>query len=495
MTYVKLKNLFEEQSLLNDINGILNWDMATYMPQKSRNQRVRQIQKILDYKKSIFDQIKKKELFKKINDSGLSPEDKLNLNLMKDKFEYFDIVPYEYIKKKTSLAILCEGEWRKAKLKSNFNLVKKSFKKLVDVIKIESEILSQKKDKTKYDCLLSKYDRSLTSSRITKIFSRIESFLKKNIPLILEKQRSYKSISFTENLSESEQFELSKDFMKKLGFDFSRGRIDKSSHPFCGGSSEDIRITTRYNDADSFSCFDALMHETGHAIYEQGLPKKWLHQPLGSSGGMSLHESQSLFIEMQIIKSLQVSYLIEKIIKNNFGKKNPTWNQENIYRNRKQVKKNYIRVDADEVHYPLHIMHRFKIEKKIIEEDFDVMFLPELWNQEFYNIFNIKVDSDQNGCLQDIHWFGGDFGYFPTYSIGAFIAAQIFDCIKKQNPKLENDLKKGNFLPIINWLKKNIHNHGNYYKIDELLLNVTGEKLNLKYFEKHITDRYLKEKK
>ena len=126
--------------------------------------------------------------------------------------------------------------------------------------------------------------------------------------------------------------------MKKLGFDFSRGRIDKSSHPFCGGSSEDIRITTRYNDSDSFSCFDALMHETGHAIYEQGLPKKWLHQPLGSSGGMSLHESQSLFIEMQIIKSLQVSHLIEKIIKNNFGKKNPTWNQENIYRNRKQVK-------------------------------------------------------------------------------------------------------------------------------------------------------------
>ena len=139
------------------------------MPQKSRNQRVRQIQKILDYKKSIFDQIKKNELFKKINDSILSPEDKLNLNLMKDKFEYFDFIPYEYIKKKTSLAILCE-RMEKAKLKSNFNLVKKSFKKLVDVIKIESEILSQKKDKTKYDCLLSKYDRSLTSSRITKIF-------------------------------------------------------------------------------------------------------------------------------------------------------------------------------------------------------------------------------------------------------------------------------------------------------------------------------------
>jgi len=492
MAYVKLKNLFEEQSLLNDINGILNWDMATYMPQKSRNQRVRQIQKILDYKKSIFDQIKKKELFKKINDSGLSPEDKLNLNLMKDKFEYFDIVPYEYIKKKTSLAILCEGEWRKAKLKSNFNLVKKSFKKLVDVIKIESEILSQKKDKTKYDCLLSKYDRSLTSSRITKIFSRIESFLKKNIPLILEKQRNYKSISFTENLSESEQFKLSKDFMKKLGFDFSRGRIDKSSHPFCGGSSEDIRITTRYNDSDSFSCFDALMHETGHAIYEQGLPKKWLHQPLGSSGGMSLHESQSLFIEMQIIKSLQVSHLIEKIIKNNFGKKNPTWNQENIYRNRKQVKKNYIRVDADEVHYPLHIIHRFNIEYKIIEEDANIENLPDLWNEEFSKTLGLEVHDDKSGCLQDIHWYGGDFGYFPTYSIGAFIAAQLACKVRTELINYDLNLKEGNFKPIIMWLRKNIHNRGNFLKIDELLEESTDEKLNLKYFENHIIDRYIK---
>ena len=493
MTYSKLKNLFEEQSLLNDINGILNWDMATYMPPKSRSQRVRQIEKILDYKKNIFDQIKKNELFKKANDSKLSLEDKLNLNLMKDKFEYFDIVPYEYIRKKTSLAIMCEGEWRRAKIKSNFNLVKKSFKKLVDVIKIESEILSQKKNKTKYDCLLSKYDRSLTSSRITKIFSRIESFLKKNIPLILKKQRSYKSISFAENLSESEQFELSKDFMRKLGFDFTRGRIDKSSHPFCGGSSEDIRITTRYNDADSFSCFDALMHETGHAIYEQGLPRKWLHQPLGASGGMSLHESQSLFIEMQIIKSLPVSQFIEKTIKTNLGKKNSIWNYQNIYNIRKKITENNIRVDADEVHYPLHIIHRFNIERKMIEEDFNVENLPDLWNEEFFKYFNRTVKNDNEGCLQDIHWFGGDFGYFPTYSIGAFIASQINNQISKKIPKINNMLKDGNFKPIVNWLRKNIHTYGSLFKIDDLMKNITGEKLNLKYYENHIVDRYLKE--
>ncbi len=495
MSYLKLKKLFEEQSILNDINGILNWDMSTYMPKKSRNQRVKQIKKIYGYKKKIFDEIKKKELFEKVDQNSLNSDEKQNLNLMKDAFEYYDTIPYKNIKLKAELSIKCEGHWREARKKANFNIVKSSFKKLVDIIREESEILSQKKNKTKYDCLLLKYDRSLDSKKISKIFKRIECFLNKKIPLILKNQNNKKKQSFSDGLTETEQFNLSKIFMEKLGFDFSRGRIDKSLHPFCGGSSQDVRITTRFDESNSFSCFDALMHETGHALYEQGLPKKWLHQPLGSAAGMSLHESQSLFIEMQIIKSLPVSYFIEKIIKNNIGKKNDIWNADNIYKDRKQVKKNFIRVDADEVHYPLHIIHRFRLEKSIIEDDFDVEKLPELWNQEFYKIFKIKVDNDNNGCLQDIHWFGGDFGYFPTYSIGAFISAQIFNCLKKQQPKIEEILKEGDFKSTVNWLKNNIHRHGSHFQIDQLLKKVSGEKLNLKYFENHIVDRYLKEKK
>ena len=219
--------------------------------------------------------------------------------------------------------------------------------------------------------------------------------------------------------------------MNKLGFDFNRGRIDKSLHPFCGGSSNDIRITTRFNKNDSFSCFDALMHETGHGLYEQNLPKKWQHQPLGSAGGMSLHESQSLFVEMQLIKSLPTSRFIEKVLKNKMNIDLGEFNYKNIYSFRNKVKKSFIRVDADEVHYPLHIIHRFNVEKKIIEENADVESLPDLWNEEFSKIFNYDVDSDNNGCLQDIHWYGGDFGYFPTYSIGAIIAAQLMSKIKE----------------------------------------------------------------
>ena len=489
MSYKNLKILFEEQSLINDISGILNWDMATYMPENSRRQRIKQITKLYDYKKNIFNVIKKNEFFNKVNEFELDKFDKINFELMKNKFDYFNSISVDKLKKKAELSIECEGLWREAKEKSNFNIVKNSFVKLVKSIKEESEILSQIKEKKKYDCLLLKYDRSLDSKQLFKIFNRVEKFIKKKLPLIIKNQ---KKIDFHDFLNEEDQFNLSKIFMKQLGFDFSRGRIDKSLHPFCGGGTQDVRITTRFTEEDSFSCFDALMHETGHALYEQGLPEKWAHQPIGSAGGMSLHESQSLFVEMQIIKSLPVSQFIQQILKDKLGKDPNVWSSEVIYNIRNSVTPGYIRVDSDEVHYPLHIIHRFNIEYKIIEEDANVEYLPDLWNEEFLKILGLDVHDDKSGCLQDIHWYGGDFGYFPTYSIGAFIAAQLAYKVRKEVVNYDLNLKEGNFKTIIKWLRENIHSKGNFLKIDELLEESTEEKLNLKYFENHIVDRYIK---
>ena len=489
MSYKNLKILFEEQSLINDISGILNWDMATYMPENSRRQRIKQITKLYDYKKNIFNVIKKNEFFNKVNEFELDKFDKINFELMKNKFDYFNSISVDKLKKKAELSIECEGLWREAKEKSNFNIVKNSFVKLVKSIKEESEILSQIKEKKKYDCLIFKYDRSLDSKQLFKIFNRVEKFIKKKLPLIIKNQ---KKVDFHDFLNEEDQFNLSKIFMKQLGFDFSRGRIDKSLHPFCGGGTQDVRITTRFTEEGSFSCFDALMHETGHALYEQGLPQKWAHQPIGSAGGMSLHESQSLFVEMQIIKSLPVSQFIQQILKDKLGKDPNVWSSEVIYNIRNSVTPGYIRVDSDEVHYPLHIIHRFNIEYKIIEEDANVEHLPDLWNEEFSKILGLDVHDDKSGCLQDIHWYGGDFGYFPTYSIGAFIAAQLACKVRTELINYDLNLKEGNFKPIIKWLRENIHNRGNFLKIDELLEESTDEKLNLKYFENHIIDRYIK---
>ena len=217
-------------------------------------------------------------------------------------------------------------------------VLSKKLSNLVNLIQEESEILSQKKNKSKYDSLLLNYDRSFSTKELIEYFNTIEKFIKLKLPIILKKQKHNYSDDFKNKLTESEQFELSKSLMKKLGFNFSKGRIDKSIHPFCGGSTDDVRITTRFDENDSFSCFDALMHETGHALYEQGLPKKWIHQPLGSSAGMSLHESQSLFIEKQIIKSLPTSKFIESLLVN-ILKKATEWKFIQIFKNRNRVKK------------------------------------------------------------------------------------------------------------------------------------------------------------
>ena len=230
----------------------------------------------------------------------------------------------------------------------------------------------------------------MSTKFLNKVFPEIEKFIKSNLEIIENKQKHDVLLEPDEYLNESEQIKLSKIFMEKLGFDFSIGRIDKSLHPFCGGSSNDIRITTRFDEKNAFSCFDALMHETGHAIYEQGLPETYMHQPVGSAGGMSLHESQSLFIEMQLIKSKPASKYIEKVIRKDLKKNSDFWTCENIFSKRSKVEKSYIRVDADEVHYPLHIIHRFNIEIQIIENNQDIRELPEIWNHEFEKIFNLK---------------------------------------------------------------------------------------------------------
>ena len=492
MSYHKLKTLFREQSILNDVSGFLSWDMATYMPDESRKQRVEQIKIIYDYKKRIFDEIKKKDFFKKVTQAKLSDLDQQNYNLMKLKFEYFDCMPYKLIEKKTILGIECEGLWRKARIKNDFNIVKKKIVELVEVVRQEAEILSQEKQISRYDSLLEKYDRSLKTDYLNQIFPDIEKFIKKYSPLIEAQQKHNKYIKQNEFLDESEQIKLSKIFMKKLGFNFSKGRIDKSLHPFCGGSTDDIRITTRFDKENTFSCFDALMHETGHAIYEQGLPRKWVHQPVGTSGGMSLHESQSLFVEMQLIKSLPASTFIEKIISEHLMKKSSFWNSRNIFNIRNKIEKGFIRVDSDEVHYPLHIIHRFKIEYQIIEKNADISLLPDLWNQEFKKLFSLKVPNDNFGCLQDIHWYGGDFGYFPTYSIGAFIASQLKYKIKEDIPNMTFLIKKGEFKPITSWLKEKIHQKGNIFRINEILEKSTGEKLNTIHYKNHIKERYIK---
>ena len=489
--YKKLTELFKQVSTFDEITSILEWDMATMMPSQSRASRIKQIKVLTQKKRDIFHQIEKKDLFQKIDPFKLKRDEQRNLMLMKRKFELFLFIPTSLMLKNQKLSLECEGKWREAKKKNNYNLVKKELLKLFKSIKEKSKILSEKWGVSEYDALLSLYDQSFKSNEITKFASDVESFIKKKYKAFSTAHNKKNYVEFDSYLNEEEQLELSKFVMNKFGFPFNKGRVDRSLHPFCGGYSDDIRITTKFTKSDFFSSFDALMHETGHALYEFGLPKVFKNQLVGKAAGMSIHESQSLFLEMQIVKTKEFNIFLEKVLKKKFKKFSLSWKSQNLYNKRNSFKKNFIRIEADEVHYPLHIIHRFNIEKKLIGDEKLINFLPDLWNSEFKKIFNLEVKSDNEGCLQDIHWFSGDFGYFPTYLLGAMIAAQLKKALDEDIPDIDQQIKSGNLKVITSWLKQNIHTHGNKFSANEILMKVTGQKLDSLFYKNHLKDRYI----
>ena len=248
--------------------------------------------------------------------------------------------------------------------------------------------------------------------------------------------------------------------MERLGFDFHHGRLDVSLHPFCGGTPDDVRITTRYDEADFRSALMGVMHETGHALYERGLPAAWRGLPVGDARGMMLHESQSLLIEMQVCRSRAFLAFAAPLLREAFGGDGPAWRADNLYRYYTRVEPGFIRVEADEVTYPAHVILRYDLERAMIAGDLDPADLPGAWNDGMRKLLGITPPNDRLGCLQDIHWYDGAWGYFPTYTLGAMAAAQIFQAAVAAEPAIPDGIARGEFAPLVGWLRANVHGKG-----------------------------------
>jgi len=281
-------------------------------------------------------------------------------------------------------------------------------------------------------------------------------------------------------------------FMTALGFDFAHGRIDTSFHPFCGGYPDDTRITTRYDEADFTSALMGVIHETGHALYEFGLPGgRWRHQPVGRARGMQMHESQSLLMEMQACRSREFTQWAAPRLAQAFGGSGPEWDAENLYQLGIRVERGFIRVDADEVTYPAHVIIRYRLEKALVEGSMEVEDLPAAWNEGYTRLLGITPPDDRLGCLQDIHWYGGSWGYFPTYTLGAMTAAQLFDAARRADPNIMPAIGGGDFGPLRTWLRANVHGLGSSLSTRELLVRATGRALDAEVFKTHLKERYL----
>ena len=490
LSYLELKKIFLKNSLASDIEGILHWDMSTMMPKNARNQRANQLAFMSKVKHEILSDNKVDDLINLVDEKLLNEDDKANFREMKREHSYVTSLPGDLVESLSKASAKCEGIWQEARKANNFSLVQESLETLVSLSKEESIILGEKFSCSNYEAMVQKYEPHSNIENITNIFKDLQNFLIPEIDNIIDKQKNSTLLQISKKILTTDQYKIAKDLMKIVGFDFTRGRLDESEHPFCGGATEDVRITTRYNENNPFSSLEGVMHETGHAMYELGLPKKWQHQPVGKSRGMAMHESQSLLIEMQITRSFAFKTFLSNFLIQNYGLTGKEWSARNLYTLGTRVNKSFIRVEADEVTYPLHIILRFNLEKNIFKNNLLVKDIPYAWNQEYKKLFGINVDHDRNGCLQDIHWYAGLFGYFPTYSLGALTAAQFANTLRMKVPNLDEDIKKGDFRNLMSWLKENIHQKASFFSTNDILEKVTKSSLNAKYFKEYIRARY-----
>jgi carboxypeptidase Taq len=279
--------------------------------------------------------------------------------------------------------------------------------------------------------------------------------------------------------------------LKALGFPFDRGRLDESEHPFTEGVPGDIRVTTRFDLNDPFSGLLGAVHETGHAMYDLGLPLKWRDQPVGRDRGLALEESQSLLFEMNLCRSRSFVKYLRPLLEKYLQVSGPEWQEGNLYRQLIRVRRSCIRMDADELTYPVHIMLRYELEKKILEGSLPVADLPEAWNANLEQRLNIRPANDVEGCLQDIHWAVGHFGYFPSYALGAVIAGQLNEAMRAAHPSLDEEIAAGQFSGVMDWLRDNVHGIGARLPVQELIKQATGKPLTAAAYLRYLEAKYL----
>ena len=490
--YAQLEKKFKRILVLGDAASILQWDMASMMPKGGAESRAEQMATLATLRHSMMTTTEMSDLLDVAeNEAHLDDWQSANLREMRRSYTHATALDESLVEAISRATSSCEQIWREARPEGNFKKIAPALKEVLNLTRFAASAKSEKLNCSLYDALLDQYEPDGKSAEIDPIFDKLESFLPDFLQNVLDQQKSHAFIKPDGPFPIENQKRLGKRFMDAVGFDFDHGRLDVSLHPFCGGTPDDVRLTTRYDETDFTSALMGVMHETGHALYERGLPKAWRNQPVGSARGMSLHESQSLLVEMQVCRSDAFLKFATPHMSEVFGKTGPAWTLENFTSLYREVKPGLIRVDADEVTYPAHVILRYKLERALIQGDMEVEDIPHAWNETMQKMLGITPVSDRDGCLQDIHWYDGAWGYFPTYTLGAMTAAQIYGAAQHANPDIEANIIDGNFHPLMNWLKDNIHSVGSRLSGKDLLIKATGKKLDPDVFINHLKTRYL----
>ncbi|HNR19213.1 MAG TPA: carboxypeptidase M32 [Bacteroidia bacterium] len=474
---------------LNAAMAVLQWDQEVYMPAMGATLRAQQLATLsgmahdLGVEKelgSLLEELSKSDSLNKIEKINVTE----TLRVYNDRKKYNTAFVIE-LSKTVSESF---NAWQEAKRKKEFNLFLPFLSKLVDLKKKECDLLGY--DEHPYDALLNQFEPGLKTKKVSAIFTQLHNQLipvTKKIADASQPNTDFLHFHFDKN----KQWDFSLILLKQLNYDFNKGRQDISTHPFTTGfNANDVRVTTRINENDLFEMIGSSIHECGHALYEQGLPVNDYGLPSGEFLSLAIHESQSRLWENNVGRSLSFWKCNFQTLKNTFPDQLKNISVQQFYAAINTVKPSFIRTNADELTYHLHIMIRFELERDLFEGKIDVADLKNEWNKKYNNYLGLKVEDDSQGILQDVHWSHGMFGYFPTYSLGSMYAAQFFAAAKNEIKNLEAEIESGSNLPLLSWLREKIHRHGKTFSADELCINIAGSELNIDFFMNYIREKY-----
>ena len=484
----------KELSVIGGIEALLGWDQMTYMPKQGAIERSEQSALI---SKWAHEKVISNELWKNIelltkpeNFICLSEKDKSVINRLKKDVEKARKVPSDFVERVARTTTIAYQVWEDARSKNDFKVFSPHLEKIVSLEKEYCSFFDI--PGPKYNTLLDDYEEGMTVDKLQNEFS----YLKKELIEILEKIKSSKIYKNQKEidikLSEEMQRKLTSIIIEEMQLPKDRFRIDVSTHPFTTSMGyDDVRITTNFGRRSALFSFFSTIHEAGHALYELNMPKgEFQDTVISDSPSLGLHESQSRFWENMIARSEPFwKFFYKFFIKESSGKLNKT-SLGDWYSYVNQVRPSLIRVEADELTYCLHVILRFELENDLIEDKISVNELPELWNEKMDEMLGVKPKNDLEGVLQDMHWSGGNIGYFPTYAIGSIYSSQMFKKLSEINDNLYNEIEHGEFSNIINWLKENIFKHGRLFTADEVIKKACGEGLNSKVFVNYLKDKY-----
>lgn len=468
---------------------IVGWDQAAVMPSGGAEARSNAMAELEVHIHSLMTQPHLEDLFAQAEEETLATQERAMLREMKREWQLANLLPESLVQASSLAGSKCEHAWRAQRAHNDWAGFEKNWAEVVKLSQEEAQIRADANGTTPYDAMLNVYEPGMTSASLDTLFSDVKTWLPSLIDEAIEKQKSNNILLPNGHYPAEKQKALGLQVMKLLQFDFEHGRLDESVHPFCGGVPTDVRITTRYDESEFMQSLMGIVHETGHARYEQGLPKELAGTPAGEARSMGIHESQSLFFEMQIGRNNAFIDHLARLASNHFS--GNEFAKDNLAKIYTRVEKGFIRVDADELTYPAHVILRYEIERDLMNGVIKHTDVPELWNEKMKAYLGLSTEGNfKNGCMQDIHWTDGSFGYFPSYTLGAMYAAQFMAAMKK-TIDVDGVIQSGDLSPIFTWLSDNIWSKGSLLTTDELVKQATGETLNAQHFQAHLKSRYL----